>query len=794
MKYSHRKIEQKWQTYWQKNHSFVTKIKKNAPKKYLLNMFPYPSGPGLHVGHLRGWTASDIIARMYRMRQYNVFHPMGWDAFGLPAEQYAQQTGQDPHDFTIKNINHFRRQIQAFGLSFDWSQEVNTAHPHYYQLTQTIFSWLFQQGLAYRSFQKVNYCPKLKTVLANEEIQFKKEQLVSKRHGFPVQWINTYQWLLKITQYAQALFDNLATLQWPTTTKKLQRNWIGLLKGQKVRFVIKNQTERIIAQPWIFCKNTSQITATNFLIVSVNADLWKNYRARSDKQLQIQAFLKKYRQIPDPLRCNSRIHPVQGIKLSCTATPVGSQQILSIWLVNYLSSSQNHFYRIGDHQSNKNDNELVKKYRISTVKITPQKQKIVYQQVPAQQIHLHDWIFTRQRYWGEPMPIYYHSKKRLHPLLIPESQLPVLLPPLSTQKKHFWQKIKALSQPQPIPPLWYFPEWKKVIIDYEKKIIGYRELTTMPQWAGSCWYYLAYLLKIPGKNQFYSFHSTKAKQQLQYWLPVDLYIGGQEHATSHLLYARFWHQFLYQQEIVYQQEPFTQLFHQGMILASDGTKMSKSKNNGVLVDQILFSHGADATRLCVMFLGSLDMPVAWSRNTLDACRKWLDRIYTLVTKQATFVNDNNVVMTQAVERVISTVTHKIKLLQFNTAIAELMIFVNTCYQQKHRLNKTHLANFIKILSCFAPHLAQELWNFLGYQTDLTWEIWPTNKPLIKTTSKVKIMILINNQFYKNILVPRNASKVAIKTIMEQDSDLISDNIKYEKVIIVPNRVVNILKK
>lgn len=631
MKYDHKFIEKKWQKFWEINELFETDIETKKPKFYALDMFPYPSGAGLHVGHPEGYTATDIISRMKRMQGYEVLHPMGWDAFGLPAEQYAIQTGNSPWEFTQKNIKVFKSQLKSLGLSFDWKREINTTDPNYFKNTQWIFAQLYKRGLAKLAKIEVNWSPSLNTVLANEEVIINElGEFVSERDGLPIEKKNMEQWVLKITTYAQKLFDGLETLDWPSSIKKLQKNWF-------------------------FKKNVN--------------------------------------------------------------------------------------------------NEYTK------------------------ELHIRDWVFARQRYWGEPFPIIHLENDEIY--LIPESEYPIELPFIENYK--FTQDGK--------PALAKAEEWVNVEINGLK---GKRDLNTMPQWAGSNWYYIAYLLR--EGDSYLNINDPIAKERINKWLPVDLYIGGQEHAVLHLIYARFWHIFLNEIGITNVKEPFKKLFNQGMILGVDGVKMSKSKGNVVNPNDIVDKYGADTLRFYEMFMGALDDDKPWSEKGLINSRSWLNKIFIFFTSVITYGEPSNKIKWEF-NRMLENVTNLFNELKFNVAISKMMIFMNFLYKEPI-LSKEISIYFLQLLSCIAPHISEEIYSIIiGYDGSLINLTWPTKVEVKEEIKKRIIIIQVNGKLRREIFNPdlsNNPSEQEIKNFAKEHISkyLSSDGIK--KVFFINNKIINVV--
>ncbi|MCB6215954.1 leucine--tRNA ligase, partial [Bacillus paralicheniformis] len=638
MSFDHQTIEKKWQDYWLKNKTFATREDKSKPKFYALDMFPYPSGAGLHVGHPEGYTATDILSRMKRMQGYNVLHPMGWDAFGLPAEQYALDTGNDPAVFTEQNIDNFRRQIRALGFSYDWDREVNTTDPDYYKWTQWIFLKLYEKGLAYVDEVPVNWCPALGTVLANEEVIDGK----SERGGHPVERRPMKQWMLKITAYADRLLEDLEELDWPESIKEMQRNWIGRSEGAHVHFAVDGTDETFT----VFTTRPDTLFGATYAVLAPEHDLVQKITT-PEQQDAVDAYIEEVQSKSDLERTDLAKTKTGVFTGSYAVNPANGEKI-PVWIADYVLATYGTGAVMAVPAHDERDHEFASAFGLPIKEVVKggDVEKEAYTG-DGEHIHsdflngldkaaaiekmiqwleengkgekkvtyrLRDWLFSRQRYWGEPIPVIHWEDGTSTP--VPEEELPLILPKTS--------EIKPSGTGE--SPLANIKEWVEVT-DPETGKKGRRETNTMPQWAGSCWYFLRY---IDPKNP----NELASPEKLQEWLPVDMYIGGAEHAVLHLLYARFWHKFLYDIGVVPTKEPFKQLYNQGMILGENNEKMSKSKGNVVNPDEIVETHGADTLRLYEMFMGPLDASIAWSTTGLDGARRFLDRVWRL------FIDDN----------------------------------------------------------------------------------------------------------------------------------------------------------
>ncbi|HII1592104.1 TPA: leucine--tRNA ligase [Staphylococcus aureus] len=804
LNYNHNQIEKKWQDYWDENKTFKTNDNLGQKKFYALDMFPYPSGAGLHVGHPEGYTATDIISRYKRMQGYNVLHPMGWDAFGLPAEQYALDTGNDPREFTKKNIQTFKRQIKELGFSYDWDREVNTTDPEYYKWTQWIFIQLYNKGLAYVDEVAVNWCPALGTVLSNEEVI----DGVSERGGHPVYRKPMKQWVLKITEYADQLLADLDDLDWPESLKDMQRNWIGRSEGAKVSFDVDNTEGKVE----VFTTRPDTIYGASFLVLSpehalVNSITTDEYKEKV-KAYQTEASKKSDLERTDLAKDKS------GVFTGANATNPLSGEKVQIWIADYVLSTYGTGAIMAVPAHDDRDYEFAKKFDLPIIEvieggnveeaaytgegkhinsgeldgleneaaITKAIQLLEQKGAGEKKVNykLRDWLFSRQRYWGEPIPVIHWEDGTM--TTVPEEELPLLLPETD--------EIKPSGTGE--SPLANIDSFVNVV-DEKTGMKGRRETNTMPQWAGSCWYYLRY---IDPKNE----NMLADPEKLKHWLPVDLYIGGVEHAVLHLLYARFWHKVLYDLAIVPTKEPFQKLFNQGMILGEGNEKMSKSKGNVINPDDIVQSHGADTLRLYEMFMGPLDAAIAWSEKGLDGSRRFLDRVWRLMvnedgTLSSKIVTTNNKSLDKVYNQTVKKVTEDFETLGFNTAISQLMVFINECYKVDE-VYKPYIEGFVKMLAPIAPHIGEELWSKLGHEESITYQPWPTYDEALLVDDEVEIVVQVNGKLRAKIKIAKDTSKEEMQEIA-----LSNDNVKASiegkdimKVIAVPQKLVNIVAK
>jgi leucyl-tRNA synthetase len=796
-------MEQKWQKHWEENKTFKTQEEKGKEKFYALDMFPYPSGAGLHVGHPEGYTATDILSRMKRMQGQNVLHPMGWDAFGLPAEQYALDTGNDPAEFTEQNINTFRRQIKSLGFSYDWDREVNTTDPEYYKWTQWIFLKLYEKGLAYVDEVPVNWCPALGTVLANEEVIDGK----SERGGHPVERRPMRQWILRITEYADRLLEDLNELDWPESLKDMQRNWIGRSEGANVHFSIDGTDENFT----VFTTRPDTLFGATYAVLAPEHPLVK--KITTDEQRDaVEAYITKVQSKSDLERTELSKEKSGEFTGAFAVNPANGEK-LPIWIADYVLMSYGTGAIMAVPAHDERDWEFATKFELPIVEVVAGgdvtkeaytgdgehvnsdflnglgKEEAISNMIDwlaanekgekKVSYRLRDWLFSRQRYWGEPIPIIHWEDGTT--TAVPEDQLPLVLPKTS--------EIRPSGTGE--SPLAAIEDWVNVV-DPETGKKGRRETNTMPQWGGSCWYYLRY---IDPKNS----EKLADPEKLKEWLPVDIYIGGAEHAVLHLLYARFWHKFLYDIGVVPTKEPFQKLFNQGMILGENNEKMSKSKGNVVNPDHIVESHGADTLRLYEMFMGPLEASIAWSTNGLDGSRRFLDRVWRL------FVEENGKLSAKVVEvteedtlektyhATVKKVTEDYEGLRFNTAISQMMVFINEAYKAD-TIAKDYVEGFVKMLSPVCPHIAEELWEKLGNEGTITYEAWPTFDESKLVEDEIEIVVQVNGKLKAKLYVPSDATREKMEEIALAD-DTVKESIEgktVRKVIAVPGKLVNIV--
>ena len=852
-------IETKWQKYWLENKTFKTPEDKDKPKYYILDMFPYPSGSGLHVGHPEGYTATDILARYKRMLGYNVLHPIGWDAFGLPAEQYAVKTGTHPRDTTERNINRFREQLQMLGFSYDWDREVNTTDPDYYKWTQWIFLKLFERGLAYEDEAPVNWCPELGTVLANEEVIDGKSEV----GGHPVVRRPMRQWVLKITEYAEELLQDLDDLNWPESTKEMQRNWIGKSIGAEIDFQVPDYDEKIR----VFTTRPDTIFGATYMVLAPEHYL-VDVVTTDDKKADVDAYKKEAEQKSDLERQELSKEKTGVFTGAYAVNPVNNKKV-PIWIADYVLAHYGTGAIMAVPGQDERDWEFAETFDLPIIRTVqppedfegkaytedgpainsdflnglhiPEAKKKITEWLEENGVgkknvnyKLRDWLFSRQRYWGEPFPIIHVDGE---PKAVPEDQLPVELPEVDD-----YQPTQTGE-----PPLARAKNWIETT-DPETGKKALRETNTMPQWAGSCWYYLRYI-----SPEFDGGPVEPDKEK--YWMPVDLYVGGSEHSVLHLLYARFWHKVLYDCGVVSTKEPFQTLVHQGMILGEveytgyekDGKmisaeeaegmkeikriplsetdvekkgddfymkgteikvdarahKMSKSRGNVINPDDVVKSYGADSLRLYEMFMGPLEQVKPWSTKGVEGVNRFLNRAWRLFlgdgeSEELTIADreptrDEQKVLHEAIKKV----TEDIENMRFNTAISALMIFVNEAKQWKD-LPRESAESFVKLLSPFAPHIAEELWSKLGHNQSLAYESWPEwNEEYLKE-DLIDYPVQVNGKVRANIQVPADKSKDKEFVIglakQQKNVEKYLDNSTIIKEIFVPERIINLVIK
>ena len=866
--YPHKTIESKWQKIWEDKKTFhlPDKIDEKKPKFYALDMFPYPSGEGLHVGHPEGYTASDIVSRYKRMKGFNVLHPIGWDAFGLPAEQYAIKTGTHPKLTTEKNISNFRRQLKSLGFSYDWDREINTTDPSYYKWTQWIFKLLFDRGLAYQQESPVWWCEELGTTLANEEVI----DGYSEVGNFQCTRKPLKQWVLKITDYAEKLLNGLDKLDWPESTKEMQKNWIGKSEGAEIYFLTSKSEKNTPID--IFTTRPDTIFGATYLVLAPENDL-VNELTTNTKKNEVSKYIEQSKRKSDLERADLQKIKTGVFTGSYAINPANKKEI-PIWIADYVLAQYGTGAIMAVPGEDQRDWEFAKKYKLPITRtveppedflgeayngegisinsdflnglnIAESKKKIVSwleeNNYGKGKINykIRDWLFSRQRYWGEPFPIIYVKDK---PKILPEKYLPVILPNI--------KNFKPSGSPE--GPLSNAKDWINTT-DPVTKEKAMRETNTMPQWAGSCWYFLRYI------DPFNKLSLVDPKIE-KYWMPVDLYIGGSEHAVLHLLYARFWHRVLYDAKIVSTPEPFKKLIHQGIILGefefilyinkndepvslefveknkdlrnndqlinkkitsdevikkgdqfflksdeeiiveSRAFKMSKSRGNVINPDNIISKYGADAFRLYEMFMGPLEQVKPWNTRGVEGTFRFLNKVWRLFTDNGNISPsikklEPKKLQLQQLHVTINKVTNDLEEFKFNTAISSLMEFINAA-QKWDYVPLSIAKEFILLLSPFAPHLCEEIWEILGSKITLAYEEWPKLDATLLIKDSVNIAIQINGKLRGNIEVKKEATKEDIIKISKANKNIqlnLKDK-KIEKIIYVPNRILNFVVK
>ena len=801
MHYDHKKIEQKWQAYWDEHKTFKTDTSDfSKPKYYVLDMFPYPSGAGLHVGHPEGYTATDIVARYKRMNGFNVLHPMGFDAFGLPAEQYALDTGNDPEEFTKKNIATFKRQIKSLGLSYDWDREISTTDKAYYKWTQWIFIQLYNKGLAEVKEVPVNWCEALGTVLANEEVIDGK----SERGGHPVVRIPMKQWVLKITHYADRLLEDLEDLDWSEPIKQMQRNWIGRSEGAAIFFDVADSDLEPIE---VYSTRPDTLFGATYVVLAPEHPYVEQVTT-AEQKAAVTAYVETVAKMSDLDRTELNTEKTGVFTGAYAVHPITGAHV-PIWIADYVLVSYGTGAVMAVPAHDERDFEFATVFELPIVKvldvadealpftgnaahinsdfidgmenvaaITTMIDRLVEIGKGSAKVNykLRDWLFSRQRYWGEPFPVIFFEDGTI--MLEKEENLPVELPKMDN--------IKPSGSME--SPLANAHDWIEVDgAAYGKPgVKGRRETNTMPQWAGSCWYYLRYIDPLNDD-------ALADPDKLNHWLPVDLYVGGAEHAVLHLLYARFWHKVLYDCGIVPTKEPFQKLVNQGMILGTDGVKMSKSKGNVVNPDDIVRDHGADTLRLYEMFMGPLEAEKPWSTTGVEGARRFLDRIYRLFDGQIQIVVGETPELEMVYHQTVKKVTHDYEAMMFNTAIAQMMIFINDCYKQS-TIKRDYVAGFLQLLSPIAPHLAAELWEQIGQTSEITYHPWPTYIEEKTIAQEIEGVVQINGKLRAKFPIAIDIAEATLRELALEKVQTQLEGKEIVKVIVVKNKLVNIVVK
>ena len=794
---NHNVIEKKWKKYWEENKTFETDLHDfSKPKYYVLDMFPYPSGAGLHAGHVEGYTATDIIARYKRMRGFNVLHPMGWDAFGLPAEQYAISTGNHPSIFTNENIKVFKGQLNNAGFSFDWDKEISTCDPKYYKWTQWIFKELYKDGLARKVDMPVNWCEELGTVLSNDEVIDGK----SERGGYPVIRRNMSQWVIDMPAYAEKLLEGLEEIDWPESTKEMQRNWIGKSTGAKVTFKVDG-TDKYFE---VFTTRPDTLFGATYCVLSPEHSLVDEITKKDQKE-EINNYKKISASKSELERTSLSKEKTGAFTGSYAINPVNNKKI-PIWISDYVLSTYGTGAIMAVPAHDDRDYEFAKKYRLEIIQVL-EGENIEEKAYTGDGIHinssfldglnkeeaidkiikyleeknigkkevnyrLRDWIFARQRYWGEPIPIIHLENNK--DVVLKDEELPLILPVLNDYKPE-----------GNTSPLEKAHDWVEVEVNGIK---GKRETSTMPGSAGSSWYYMRYI----DPHNDNAFADSKL---LKHWLPVDLYIGGPEHTGGHLLYSRMWNRYLYDKGLSSVKEPFKKLFHQGMILGANGIKMGKRYPEFVVnPNEIIKTYGADTLRLYEMFMGPLEADKPWSDTGCEASRKFIERVWRIFTEDK--VKDvENTNLDKIYNQTVKKVTEDFEELKFNTAISQIMIFVNAIYKEKV-LPLKYAESLVKLLNPICPFMTEEIWSMLGHTDTIAYEKWPEYDPSKLKEDKIKLPVSVNGKLRGNIEIDENLSKEEILKLAKQEENVSKylDNHEIVKEIYVPNKILNIVIK
>lgn len=796
MNYNFNKIEKKWQDYWEEHKTFYTDVWDfSKPKFYALDMFPYPSGQGLHVGHPEGYTATDIMSRMKRMQGYNVLHPMGWDAFGLPAEQYAIKTGNHPAIFTKKNIETFKTQLKMLGLSFDWDKELSTCDPNYYKWTQWIFKQLYNDGLAKLIEMPVNWCEELGCVLSNDEVIDGK----SERGGFPVVRKNMKQWVLDIPEYADILLNGLDDIDWPESTKEIQRNWIGRSEGAEVKFKVANDNNLEFT---VFTTRPDTLFGATYCVLAPELDLVDKITTTAQKE-EISNYKKLAASKSDLERTELNKEKTGVFTGSYAINPVNGKQI-PIWISDYVLATYGTGCIMAVPAHDQRDFEFATKFNIDIIPvieggdiskeafsgdglhinseflnglnkedgISKMISWLESNKIGAKKVNykLREWIFARQRYWGEPIPIVYLDDEMK---ALADCDLPLVLPELEDYAP---SKTGA-------SPLDKATNWVNTTFEGQP---AKRETSTMPGSAGSSWYFLRYI--DPNNN-----NELANKKLLEYWMPVDLYVGGPEHAVGHLLYSRFWNNYLYNKGIVPVKEPFAKLRHQGMILGTNGEKMSKSKGNVINPDDMVKQYGADSLRVYEMFMGPIESSKPWDPNGIDGSKKFLDKVWRLYTESNKISNQENPNLERIYHYTVKKVTNDYETMNFNTAISQMMIFINTVNKESIFPLK-YAEGFLKLLNPVAPHITEELWNILGHNDTISYESWPIYDEQKTIEDTITLPIQFNGKLKATIKISLDEDEDSIKQKVHETIDSKLDGKIIVKEIYVRNKIYNIVLK
>ena len=796
MSYNFREIEPKWQKYWDEHKTFYTDVWDfSKPKYYALDMFPYPSGQGLHVGHPEGYTATDIMSRMRRMQGYNVLHPMGWDAFGLPAEQYAIKTGNHPEGFTKANIATFKRQLKMLGFSFDWDKEISTCDPSFYKWTQWIFKQLYNDGLAKLIDMPVNWCEELGTVLSNDEVINGK----SERGGFPVVRKNMKQWVMDIPKYAEILLEGLNHVDWPESTKEIERNWIGKSVGAEVTFKVADSDDEFT----VFTTRPDTLFGATYCVLSPEHPLTRKITT-TEQAKQVKEYIAQAATKSDLERTELNKDKTGAFTGSYAINPVNGKKI-PIWISDYVLMTYGTGAIMAVPAHDQRDFDFATKFGIEIIPVLEGgdiskeaftedgvhinsdflnglgKQEAIDKMIEWLEekgigdkkvnYKLREWIFARQRYWGEPIPIVFTEDNEIH--VLADEDLPLVLPELEDYRP---SKDGA-------SPLDKAKDWVNTTFEGKK---ARRETSTMPGSAGSSWYFLRYIDPHNDKE-------IADPELLKHWMPVDLYLGGPEHAVGHLLYSRFWNNYLYNKGLSPVKEPFAKLCHQGMILGTNGEKMSKSKGNVINPDDMVKEYGADALRVYEMFMGPLNSDKPWDPNGIAGSKNFLDRVWRLFVESDKIKDEENKNLEREYHYTVKKVTNDYESMSFNTAIAQMMIFINQAYKE-NVLPKKYAEGFLQLLNPVAPHITEELWNKLGHNESIAYEPWPTYDEEKTKSNNINLPIQINGKLRATIDIPVDEDESKIKELAHEAVKEKLEGKTIVKEIYVKNRIYNIVVK
>lgn len=796
MSYNHTEIEKKWQKYWEEHHTFKTDVYDfSKPKFYALDMFPYPSGVGLHAGHPEGYTATDIVSRMKRMQGFNVLHPMGYDSFGLPAEQYAINTGNHPEGFTQKNIETFSKQLKELGFDYDWDKVIATSDPSFYKWTQWIFKNLYLDGYAKYIDMPVNWCEELGTVLSNDEVIDGK----SERGGYPVVRKNMKQWVIDQAAFGEQLLEGLDRIDWPASTKEMQRNWIGRSEGALIDFNVADSKCKFT----VFTTRCDTLFGATYCVLSPEHEIIKEITTPSQKEA-IEKYIEEASKKSELERTSLNKDKTGCFTGSYAENPANGKHI-PIYISDYVLSTYGTGAIMAVPAHDTRDYEFAKKFNIDIIPvleggdiskeaytedgihinsgflnglnkeeaINKMLQYLEEKNIGQRKVNykFREWIFARQRYWGEPVPIVHLDNGKI--FVLPDEELPLVLPELSDYKS---KNGKA--------PLENAVEWKKY---NHNGVIGKRETSTMPGSAGSSWYFMRY---VDPKNE----QAFADKKLLDHWLPVDLYIGGPEHTVGHLMYSRIWTKYLHQKGLINFDEPFKKLVHQGMILGTNGIKMGKRFPEFVVnPSDIVRDYGADTLRLYEMFMGPLEASKPWSNQGVEGAYKFINRVYRMIVENNMVVNEDVKELDKIYHQTVKKVTEDYETLAFNTAISQMMIFVNEVYKV-NKISKQYAEGFVKLISCITPHLGEELWQLLGHDNTIAYEPWPTFDINLTKNDEITVVVQINGKIRDKLLVPVNTSKEELEKLALSSEKVIANlnGCTPKKIIVVPNKLVSIV--